>query len=197
MRSARRGELNDSGVGRVLILAIAPKCAETYENVDEIMTTLCLEKLRSAFPEARIAYAVDLKMALILLSMEGTGSRFACPCCLWSRWKKHSCPHTTRSVMGLTAEAATLKKRMSEGSGRSARTGEPPMSCLNIADDIISALPPGTLHIMLGIVPTLVDEVERVDAEKCATWLRKLGVVRNDAQAGADFVGPQCKKILD
>ncbi len=106
--------------------------------------------------------------------------------------------------MSLTAEAATLKKRMSEGSGRSARTGEcgsstgePPMSCLNIADDIISALPPGTLHIMLGIVPTLVDEVERVDAEKCATWLRKLGVVHNDAHAGADFVGPQCKKILD
>ncbi len=49
---------------------------------------------------------------------------------------------------------------------------------------------------MLCIVPTIVDEIRRYSSELCATWLRKLGVVRNEAHAGTDFVGPQCKTIL-
>ncbi len=50
---------------------------------------------------------------------------------------------------------------------------------------------------MLCVVPTCVDEVNRCDKAMCAAWLRELGVRRNDAHAGTDFIGPECKKILD
>ncbi len=62
---------------------------------------------------------------------------------------------------------------------------------------ISSALSPGTLHIMLGVVPTCVDEVKRCAKPMCASWLRELGVLRNDRHACADFIEPECKTIFD
>ena len=57
-------------------------------------------------------------------------------------------------------EAATLKERLNTGALRNtspceceSSSGEPQMSCIDVADDILSALHPGTLHVMLSVVP--------------------------------------------
>ncbi len=128
---------------RVLILALAPECSESYDNVNAIMTKLCIEGLREAFPKSRISYAVDLKMALVLLGIKSAASRFGCPYCLWSRWKEH-CLHEQRTILGLTAEAGALKQRLIDDDGRDARPGEcrssggeQPMSFIEVETPIV------------------------------------------------------------
>ncbi len=168
------------------------------------MKAVNVQSLRDAFRSARICYAIDLKMMLVMLGLLSSGARFACPFCLFSRWKKHSCPHTKRSILGLTSEATALQDMFADEERSFAKPGEhgsssgmPPMSCLALADDILPSMPPGTLHVMLGVVATVIDEIERCDNEMCASFLRELGVRRNEAHAGTDFVGPECKKILE
>ncbi len=144
VRRMRRGEFKDSGVRRVLIIAVAPKCSESYHNVNAIMTKLRLETLRDLFTKARICYAVDLKMALVLLGLKCSGSRFACPYCMFSRWKAHSCSHQKRTFLGLTTASTTVQRRMANRRSGKAKpgecgssSGEPPMMCLEVADDIM------------------------------------------------------------
>ena len=112
---ARRCELEESGVCIVIILAVAPQYSETYENVNQIMTKICFEALRNAFSKARISYAVDIKMALVLLDLKSACAHLACPYCLWLRCKKNSCSQDKRIFLGLTTEATALKQRLSDG----------------------------------------------------------------------------------
>ncbi len=123
VRRPPRGAPKDSGVGRILILALAPLSHESRKNVGAVMTALRIEELRRAYTNAHICYAIDLKMALVMLGLRGSGACFACPYCLWSRWSKHSCPHKARSILGLSREANELKDLLADGARRSVRPG--------------------------------------------------------------------------
>ena len=101
------------------------------------MKAVNVQSLRDTFRSARICYAIDLKMMLVMLGLLSSGARFACPFCLFSRWKKHSCPHTKRSILCLMSEATALQDVFADEERSSAKPGEhgsssgmPPMSCL-------------------------------------------------------------------
>lgn len=191
----------DSGVSRVLIIALAPCLSEYYTSVNHILELLHLDLLYSVFRTARFAICVDLKMQMILLGLKGCSARFGCPYCLFSRWSDHSHPSTHRTIVRLTSEATSLSqkitqnKRLKPGEGESS-LGVPPVSFLRRYEPVLKVICPPQLHLNLGIIPTFYNQIAFLDPDIAHKWLTHCNISLNPNHGETDFIGPECMKLL-
>ena len=132
----------------MMIVALAPHLAETYANVEAVLSELKIHLLGAAFPSARVCVAIDLKMTYIVLGLMGSAARFGCPYCLWSRWAKHSDPEELRSIITLTAESSDLAAKLRNDNRKRdigenySSTARPPMQFTRSFDSLLSIPPP-------------------------------------------------------
>jgi len=196
-----RKMLKDSGVRRVLLVAVAPNVAENYDNVNNILQKLKLEELEAFLPNARTCVAVDLKMMILMLGLKGAQAKFGCPYCCYSRWHHHNEEEEERTICTLTAESSEAAKKLAEGRKLEAldfhsSAGRPPMPLTQKFKNIAASMPLPMLHIMLGIVGSLYKEIHRLMPDTAQRWLDLARISTNRARGDGDFVCQQCQKIM-
>ena len=76
-------QLKDTGVKKLLILAIVPGMPEKYESVARVLSILKLDLIPSTFD---LKYAADLKMINILLGLMSHSSKHPCSYCSIERY---------------------------------------------------------------------------------------------------------------
>ena len=193
--------VKDSGVCRTLIIAALPAAPENFDNINFVLDLLAVEELMRTLSEAKLCVCADVKMILLLLGQRAAGAIYACPHCMFSRWPKHSHPSAARSIATISADSAAAAEHLAKGGklkpgAFGSASGYRVARFLRSYNSTLEVLPMGELHITLGVVPQLFNELQRIDAELARDWLIKSGVMANDAHARADFVGPQCLRLL-
>lgn len=184
----------DTSVKRIIILAIIPDIKENYANVRSI-----LDLLKIASLDFKYTFAVDLKLANIVVGIQAHGSSFPCAFC--------TCPKknfgtdsegmfTLRTIGSIKAEA---ERYYGCGDAKSCQsTTNPPIIAGNDKDMIIQLLPPPELHLMLRVVNKIFKHMESLSptcAEICKSWIQMLGITRPKMHSG-EFNGNMCRQIL-
>ena len=120
-KKVQKAKYLDSGVKKLLLLALAPNTKECYENLK-----LILDALKVFEVEGDFTIASDMKLFAILLGIQPASSTFPC---LWCEGEKHEyAPDAPLRTLGSCRENAQKFKdavALAEQKGRKA-----PLHCL-------------------------------------------------------------------
>lgn len=181
----------DAGVKKLLVLAIAPKVQENFNNIKTIWTHLEINSYLGFI-------ATDLKLANILVGIMAHSSSTPCTWCNISKDSLDSCGEP-RTI----GNCRENWRRWSD-SGAQQKNSRKYDSCIHspiieVSDDtkIIDVIPPPELHLMLGAVNYLVDRMVETFPMESAQWIEKCAVQREITHGGAAFTGNSCKKLLN
>ena len=180
----------DTGVNKVFILAAAPKTPENYENCK-----LFIDK--TVVNDTVFHFSADLKLTNICLGIMSHSSRHPCPYC-----------EGTKNVFEKDAPTRTLESisenycKWREESGRKDKlkdynncSHEPLFTSLHGATTLVlDIVPPPALHIKLGVVNRLFDELLKL-FQGVTDWPKQLCIVREDYH-GKSYEGNECNKLL-
>ncbi|PAA78421.1 hypothetical protein BOX15_Mlig010790g22 [Macrostomum lignano] len=191
----------EGGVKKLIIIAAVEKVPEYYENVQTVLNLLNLE-------DVSFCSSVDMKLANVLLGLQSASSAHPCPWCETPR-KEFANPHRSvrlRTFGSPSCQAAQYQRI--EGQRSSKPSGEPFHNCirqplLNWPDssNTLEAVPPMELHLLLGLVNRLYDELEQrltalgPDGVRAAQWAEALHV-RRSPYHGSQFNGNECDRLL-
>ena len=145
-------EFLNSGVKKVMILALAENVPEKYENVQKILELLDLEQLEHCV-------AIDLKLQNVMCGMQGHSATH--PCCYCEGSKPWDEPAALRTFGSLRedAEAFAAAEDKDKIPKNFNNVVHPPL--FNHPDDVevLDVIPLAELHLMLGITNTLLFRV--------------------------------------
>jgi hypothetical protein len=179
----------DSGVKKLLIVAIAEDLQENYHNLKVMLSAINIASVR-------FSIACDFKLANILAGIQSHAS--AHPCCYCDGRSPWNSLATDRTLGAIRRKA----EKFQEAGGRLsmaknfANCVHPPL--LPGADHIrlIDLVPPPELHIMLGVVNKIFDELNtRWGENRAYSWAHDACIVRDQYHGGC-LEGPACKKLL-
>jgi hypothetical protein len=185
--------LKDSGVKRLMILAIAPEIQENYRNVKLIWHLLQLTNIETLNPHY---LATDLKLANIMLGLMAHGSSHPCSWC-----------DVSKSQLMNKGELRTLANLLEKfwawhGSGKGVDKAKdfgncvhPPLFTAQQEDTkILDLIPPPELHLMIGPVNTLFNSMAKVWPD-ALQWAENCHVIREAMHSGS-FTGNSTRKLL-
>ena len=181
----------DSGVKKVFIIEIAPKVEENYVNVKKLWLKIGLHNLQREF-----TIATDLKLCNILVGLMSHSSTH--PCC-WCDIDKHN----LHKVGKQRTFASLCDKFWSYFSARTTKENAkdfgnvihlPVMDNVDPDTPVLKIIPPPELHLMLGPVNHLYDELNKVWPES-EEWLQACFVKRSEYHGGS-FEGNDCRKLF-
>jgi hypothetical protein len=197
-------QVSDSGVNKLIVLAIVENVMETYDNLQEV---LCLIHLQ----ELAFCTAVDMKMANIILGLQCCSSSHPCPwcdCCK-NAFASQSRVIRLRTFGDIRRSAREYQRAASQTPGTSKMSAVQFKNCvrqplLTLPDDatVLEAVPPMELHLLLGIVNRLFEELEirlnsLLDCQQfVSSWLNELGLRRPQHRRDS-FNGNQCERLLN
>ena len=187
----------NTGVKRLLIIAIAPDMKESYGNVAKIMEHLDFESL-----PLKTTYAVDLKLANIIAGIQSHGCSYPC---LWCECPKtifqdveKSRSFVVRSLGSVRSNAADFMN-IAKGNKVFAKEYKscvhPPLISGDDRDIFIQHLPPPELHLLLRITNKLFKELQKCDADIAQQWIASMGITQPQLHGG-EFNGNMCRKML-
>ena len=186
-----------SSVKKLIILAAVPNVPENYSNVKLILNELNMEALE-------FTYSADVKMLMTLVGKSAGKPKFGCPFC-------SACtPYTENGNLYTMQDIVNLHNAYTEA-GSKAKTQQLYQNFTNhplitsLPDKlIIEMLAVPELHLLLGVVNKLMDEIEsqvflsKSDGKEFMdNFLKSAGVVRQAYQGGQHLEGNQCKRFLD
>jgi len=200
-----KAQTRDNGVKQLLIIAIVSDISETYYNMQKLLNLLDFQSISDS-----IRYAVDLKLANILLGLGGHTSTYPCHICTWkyekprknTRQRQASVATETPQLrtLGLQRqlatdfEAAKLKNPKAEPKDFFSTSRHPLM---NDPDEIMTMelVPPGELHLMTGVCNNTIAVIDKhwVPEGSVYDWLRVKGL--SPGQFG--LVGNGCRDLLN
>lgn len=203
---ADNGGMLDNGAKRTFIIGLIHGASETFASVRFLFDRYSFRDLREMLPaDCQIICPVDMKMGALFAGVESSGSRHPQPNTMFSMYQTHSQPHIFRTAESIM-DMLTRRRQAEEKRGRPFATGidygsvgAPPIRLLQELfwqTPIADCLVPPQLHLLLGIVKTLLLWVETLDKALLERYLRKIGVVRNVKHGREDFQGNECRKIL-
>ena len=184
----------DSGVKKTFIIALVPDEQENYYNVKRLWIEAKIDKFSMPF-----TIATDLKLCNILLGLMSHSSSHPCTWCDIEKEKLHlqGVSKTIGSLMGLFWKyfEARAKRKDASDYGNAIH---PNIFADNPHIDentpVILLVPPPELHLMLGPVNKMFDELLKVwpQAEKWSDILH----IKREEYHGDQFNGNECRKLL-
>lgn len=179
----------DSGVKRLIILAIVPGATESNENVGTILQAIKISSI--AF-----CLCADLKLANICIGKQSHASKFPCTWCgATAPFEKEASLYTLGEIRGFVKDF--------RNAGMPMRRAQQFQNCVNMpliqgSDStlVLDLIPPPELHLMLGIVNRIFDSLNQQWGEgKAYEWGMNNGIIRV-AYRGGNMEGNQCRKLL-
>ena len=203
-------KLKDSGVRRLIIVGIAEDVTESYSNLKLFNDLLDLNSLRKA-ENANFRYAFDMKVSNCFFGMGPCSSKYGCPWCQMMRALWANDPLLAGGILrtlGLIRKYAPLYQAAAANhKGTRKLTPIDYYSCENLplcdAPDstyILELLPCMELHLMIGVVNKLYDNLndilEKKSSINATNWSLPLGLKR-PRQHDGEFNGNQCQTLLN
>lgn len=186
-----KGFLN-TGVKRIIIIAIIPEMKETYKNVSQIFNLLNLLSL-----DKKYTLALDMKMANIVAGIQSHACSYPCIYCI--------CPKTEFSKMSSSCILRTLESVSQNACAyKLTKNGEAKdfKSCVNeplisgAANEIfLKHIPPAELHLLLRLTNKMFNEIEKRSNDVATQWVTAVGIKRPMLHSG-EFTGNMCKRLL-
>lgn len=184
--------MKDTGVKKIFLLAVAPDTQENYPNILLLWNLLKINDFEGTV-------ATDLKLCNILLGIMSHASKTPCSWCYVDSDNLHKLgkARTVQSII------ENYKKWVADGANK--KNAKNFKNCINtpiiasiINKEVLDTLPPPELHLMLGAVGTIVNDMLNNDKVSifCENWLKKCAVKR-ESKRGASFTGNSCKKLLN
>lgn len=181
----------DTGVNKLLILALAHNTQENYENVRQLWQTLKIDNFSGTI-------ATDLKLANILVGIISHSSIYPCTWCYASKDNLNVCGEY-RTVQNTTdnydkwCKSGACKAKAKEYKN----CIHPPIFSLEKDRSFLHIIPPPELHLMLGMVNTLYKHLLENCEEDAIMWAKECHVTRDVRHNGSSFNGNACKILLD
>ena len=181
----------DTGVNKIFILAAAPKTPETYENCKIFIDKTCINNIK-------FHLAADLKLTNICLGIMSHASLHPCPYCEGTKniFEEDAAVRTLETISenhhqwkNESGKKGTLKEYYN-------CSNEPLFTSLHgRTTPVLDIIPPPALHIKLGVVNKLYDELHKL-FPGLDNWPTGLYITREDYH-GHTFEGNECNKLLD
>ena len=178
----------DTGVKRQLLIAIGEDVPESYDNLKKILHLIDLSNVY-------FVISCDLKVANILCGIQAHSSKHPCCWCNVSSDSLQNCgsPRTFQTLAdqyhNFIAAGGQLSKAKEFDNVVHPSLLEIPGSTL-----IIDVIPPMELHLMLGIVNHLFQQLQSIWPQ-CKEWPKKLHI-QEQPYHGGHFAGNDCHKLL-
>jgi len=178
-----------SGVNKIFILAAAPKVSETYQNCKIFLDKVLTDNVSYHF-------AADLKMTNICLGIMTHAALHPCPYCegTKNKFEEHAPCRTLDSIsenhekwMNESGKKTTLKHYYN-------CSNRPLLKSHELSTPTLDIVPPPTLHIKLGIVNKLYDELKK-KYPTLDDWPKALFIIKEEYH-GQCFEGNECSKLL-
>ena len=184
-------KFKDSCVKKVFIIGITPDVPENYANVKKLWNCVGLTSLERSF-----SIATDLKLCNILLGLMSHSSSH--PCCWCDVDKDNLYKRGTQRTLASLEDlfwkyfCAGSKKDKAKDFGNVIHL--PIMENVDTSMPVLDIVPPPELHLMLGPVNHMYDELNKVWL-KSEDWLKSCYVKKSDYHGGK-FEGNECRKLL-
>ncbi|PAA77883.1 hypothetical protein BOX15_Mlig011119g7 [Macrostomum lignano] len=179
----------NSGVKKLFVLAIVEDVKECYENVKTLLSTMDISSFL-------FTLACDFKLANIICGIQSHASTHPCLYCEGkSPWTTPAPSRTLGSVRRLANEFQLAGGHQPAAKHFANCVQSPLLPGLD-STELIELVPPPELHIMLGIVNRLLDELNnRWGNDMAYKWAHGAGICRQQYHGGC-LEGPACKKLL-
>ena len=183
-------KFKDSGVKKLILLAVAPNTQENYGNIKKLWSELNINDLIETI-------ATDLKLANVLIGIQSHSCSYPCTWCFGQKNKLHELGEYRIIGNSLVnyenwSKAGAIKKEAKKFKS----CVNPPI--LNGPKDkkILSFISPPELHLMIGALNTLVNHMLDEFEDDAKFWIEKCGAERELIYCGSSFNGNTCKKLL-
>ncbi|KAK6181780.1 hypothetical protein SNE40_009567 [Patella caerulea] len=193
----------DSGVKKLIIIAIVEHVKETYDNFTSVLELVELDKVD-------FVAAFDLKLANAFLGLGTHSSTCPCPWCELpkSEFGNHDRIINLRTLGAIRRNALEYQAAAVAHKGKRALSSAAFKSCehtpltKSLPDDVLvmDILPVMELHVMLGITNRLYNQVDQFESSRGTSiakeWSDQLSL-RRPHMHGGEFNGQQCVKLLE
>ena len=201
----------DSGVKKLFIIAIVEGILETYENVKSILNLLGLESIDF------VISATDLKLANILLGLSSHSSRYRCPYCkvscgLFHLPNRKPREEVLRTLGDIRKSVRDFWDHCNRKYPNNPKDGLKDakdfdncinMPLFNLPDEtlVMDIIPLPELHLMLGCVNNILQELnkrwaERHNIEDPVWHFCDEHNIKKITYRGKSLEGPSCEKLL-
>ena len=184
----------DTGVKKIFIVALAPETPENFFNLEKLWVAAGMTSITWDYSNCTIAS--DLKLLNIILGLMSHSSLH--PCCWCESDKYHLHEKGPQRTIGSLNKMYRQFRDSFLTQDKAKYFGNVVHPSLIRGEDetpVIHAIPPPELHLMLGPVNHLYDELNKVWPES-EEWLRSCNVKKADYHGGK-FEGNECRKLLD
>ena len=179
----------DSGVKRLIILAIVPAATESNENVGTILQSLKISTIS-------FCLCADLKLCNICVGKQSHASKFPCT------WCGASAPYDTEAPL-YTLGQLRQNVRDFRDAGMPLRRAQQFQNCVDMpllegpdTTLVLDLIPPPELHLMLGVVNRIFDKLnDSWGEDRAYKWGIENYIVRA-AYRGGSMEGNQCRQLL-
>ncbi len=197
---------SDNGANRTFIVGKIMTSAETFTSVRFLTDRYNYKRFKSILSSScEIIGPNDIKMSALLAGIGPSGSRNPQPCTLFSMYTGHSQPDVWRTTNDIIK---TFKKRRAAEAEQKAPDktamlwhSVDAMPCrllqeLFLDKKVADFLIPPQLHLLLGLVATLMQFLFKLDEQLYLNFIRAIGVLPNKRYSDTDFHGNPSRKIL-
>lgn len=188
--SKKQQTFKPSGVKKLFLLAVAPSVPENYLNIKSILTFLALTSFD-------IITTLDLKLCNIICGLQGCSSTYPCYACELPKPFSGRAPLRTLGMCRRNADKF-------ERDGAPWKDAKHYKSCVYqpLFDQpdltfILDLIPPPELHLLLGVVNRIFDELNKLWGNNLAyAWAKSRNIIRAEYRGGG-LEGNQCRKLLE
>ncbi|PAA90668.1 hypothetical protein BOX15_Mlig012066g1 [Macrostomum lignano] len=188
-RGANSRKFCDTGVKKILLLAIVNDVPETYGNIQALLEAIAVNELQ-------IPVTADMKVANIICGLQPHSCTHPCPYC------EALAPLTENGVPRTLGRIRQFAQQF-QAAGQVRAKAKNFKNCVNMpllpGDDdkeVLMLLPPPELHLLLGVSNRLLDKLnEAWGANRAFEWAHQHGIIRADYRGGM-MEGNACRQLL-
>lgn len=181
-----------SGIKKLIILGLCPKITESYKNMSCLINIIDLSAVCGI---CNFSIAADFKMIMILLGLQSNSSTHPCP---WCEAKNINLNQSgdLRSISSITAHYNNWAAQTGSDKSKAkyfANCVNVPLITGDYDEPILNFIPPPELHLLMGTVQHLFDNLKREHTEIAEQWIKDAGVQVDHYQR---FNGNNARKLL-
>jgi hypothetical protein len=182
-------QLLDSGVKKLFLLCVVEDVQEQYDNIAVLLHAVDISSIH-------FTLACDLKLANMISGIQGHASAHPCIYCEGSHPWNAAAPMRTLGSIREKAEAFRSAGSRQQAAKHFANCVRSPLLPGADSDPLLKVVPPPELHIMLGVVNRIFDELNAAWGEDNAyKWGHSVHVCRKLYHGGC-LEGPACRRLL-
>ena len=195
------GDFLDSGVEKILLPCYCRGLKETHETVSVLMKLINVREAAKAVRDAdgelgEFYFVPDFKMGNLTAGLMQHSSTFPCTWCNVNKSSLKDCGPTARTFGMIRDNNMARIVEKGEGKDFECCVADPPIG--EDDQEVIDLIVPGELHILLGVVSTLVMDIEEADPPiwpQIDEWYDRLNIIKSP-RAGCPFPGNTCKLLI-